>query len=286
MFLIFRIIETLCERGNLALEDRIGWSDNFMFIIDGASGLNGLHLTDFPSDAAWLAEKLSQGLKEHLLHAELPLSQILYQIADTLKAEYNNCLAQHGRSGAVDYPSAGVAILRLNDSKLEYLGLGDCTAVIETTSGTIEVLQEKQLTELDHAVIERMATLCRETGCSMREARKAVNDHLIHNRNLRNRPSGYWIFDPSGLGIPHARHKEWPASHIKSVSLMTDGFAQLAEPFAIANDPADIHAQIQTRGLLTLSNLLFSAQQADADCLSYPRFKTMDDTSAIWALVD
>ena len=51
-----------------------------MFIIDGASGLNGLHLTDFPSDAAWLAEKLSQGLKEHLLHTELPLSQILYQL--------------------------------------------------------------------------------------------------------------------------------------------------------------------------------------------------------------
>lgn len=268
------------------MEDRIGWDDNYLFAIDGASGLTGVRVTSHDSDAAWLAEGLRQGLERLLPCGELSLPEILREVAGQLKEEYDGCWRAQQGDCPPDYPSAGVAILRLRDEKMEYLGLGDCTATVEDIQGAVEVLAETRLSALDRGALEKMAALCRETGCGMLQAREACNDLLIRNRNLRNRPEGYWIFDPSGAGIPHARQKSWPAGEIRAVSVMTDGFAQCVEPFQLAEDLPALHRRMREQGLAALSEELFAAQQADADCTAYPRFKTMDDTAAAWATLE
>lgn len=276
----FQVIESLCLRGSAVMEDRMGWGENYLFVIDGASGLSDVHVTPADSDAAWLAEGLRRSLHRLLPQEDLSLSQILTLSAAGLKADYGK---YWDRPDLPDYPSAGLALFRLRAGKLEYLGLGDCGAAVEFSDGTVTTMEETCLPALDRAALEQMVKLCRETGCAMPEARKALNPVLIQNRNLRNHPEGYWIFDPSGAGVPHARQASWPAEQVRAAALVSDGFAQLIDPFALAGGLPDLYRKMKDRGLADLAGTLFSLQQADPDCQNHPRFKFRDDTTALRA---
>lgn len=234
----FQIIESLCVRGSAVMEDRMGWGENYLFVIDGTSSLTGSHITFAESDSAWLAEILGQKLHQLLPQKALSLPEILKR------------------------------------------------ATVELSDHAVEALEETRLPALDREALGQMARLCQETGCTMAEARERCNDVLIRNRDLRNHPEGYWIFDPSGAGIPYARQKSWPAPQVRSVSLMSDGFTQLVEPFGLAGDLPDLFHKMKEQGLADLAATLFSRQEADPDCLHHPRFKLRDDTTALWATVE
>jgi len=267
------------------MEDRLGWGDNYLFVIDGASMLTPAHITNAASDAAWLAEGL-MGILHERLGTDDSLLDILADAAATLKAEYDGLFKAHMGTDAPDYPSAGVSILRIMGDELQYAGLGDVTAVIELGDGSVISLEETELTALDHSVLDKMRELTGSTGCTMVEARKSVKDLLIHNRSLRNRPGGYWIFDPSGAGVPHARTAAWPVCCVSGAAIMSDGFCQLHDIFGVAESVPDLYRLMKSRGLKDPVRELFSMQESDADLERYPRFKLRDDTTAILATVE
>lgn len=282
---MFQVMESLCIRGSAVPEDRMGLGENYLFVIDGASGLTDLRVTDQGSDAAWLAESLRLALERRLPHSDQALPCLLRDIAAQLKAQYDAAWQARGIASPVDYPTAGLAILRLREGSLEYLGLGDCDVVVQRRDGQFDVRSEDRLSALDRDALAKMAAFSRDTGCTMLEARSALNNLLIHNRQLCNHPEGYWIFDPTGLGLSHARQDRWPVEQIRSVSLLTDGFAQLVQPFGLAADLTQLHRQMEDQGLALLSQKLFTYQERDPYCTHYPRFKLRDDTTAIWALL-
>lgn len=277
----------MCVRGNCVMEDRVGWGNHYLFAIDGASGLTDSKvISNHKSDAAWLAEGMCRGLERLLPCEGMSLQEILQKIAAGLKEEYDSEWKKKMGNSIPDYPSAAVAILRQRKDVVEYLGLGDCAVTVEETQGKIEAITEDRLTSLDHIAIEQMVALRHKTECGMTQVMDYLKTLLIHNRNLRNHQDGYWIFDPSGAGISHARQKSWPANQVKSVAIMTDGFTQLTDTFSLAADMPDLHLKIKEQGLALLSMELFSHQQADPDCYAYPRFKVRDDTSAVWAVLE
>ncbi len=279
---MFEIVESLSVKGNPVMEDRIGWGEKYLFVIDGASGLTPAHVTRSDSDAAWLAERLRQGLTKMLPDETRDVPDILADIASELRTEYQNAWSAHYDTAPV-FPSAGVAIVRQRDPYLECFALGDCTVTVEFMDGDVKTLEETELTRLDRQAIAEMAELSRSTGCTMLEARKALNHVLIRNRNLLNHPDGYWIFDPTGLGIPHIRMRKAPAEQVRCVCAMTDGFSQLVEPFGVAADAAALHGCMRNQGLAVLAAQLFALQDGDPNCDRYPRFKLRDDTTAILA---
>jgi hypothetical protein len=113
-----------------------------------------------------------------------------------------------------------------------------------------------------------------------------VTDLLSAHRNQKNRPGGYWIFDPSGVGVPHARRASWPLETVSSVSALTDGFFQLVSPFGVLPDLASLHQALRTQGLAELSAALFAAQERDPSCDRFPRFKKRDDCTALWGTIE
>jgi hypothetical protein len=284
---MFHVSENLCIGGAAQApnEDRLGWGDNFLFVIDGATGLTGQSIMG-GSDAAWLAERTAQYLTCALPQMNLDLAAILQGAAARQKSVFDARWQKVCPGLPPDYPSAGMAVFRLRGDRLEYAGLGDCTAVVELVNGRTEVLSETALTDLDQVVLEQMADLTRTTGCTMAQAREQVNDLLIAHRNLKNTPDGYWIFDPSGAGIPHARRRSWLWKDVASFSAMTDGFAQLVSPFGLLEDLPALHKALQTQSLKELSGALFSAQNQDWSCSRFPRFKPRDDTAVIWAAAE
>ena len=252
-------------------EDVAGGGKDFLFVIDGATGLTGENVMGRASDACWLAEEMAAALQRGLPDQKRSVGDILEEGLRALAARWPG----DPEAG----PSAGLAVWRRRGDRLEYYGLGDCDASLLRRDGTALTWREEKLTRLDARVLEEMTALCRRTGCTMAEARQACTGQLLRNRQARNTEEGYWCLDLTGKGLRHARQAELPLAECRSVFACTDGFAQLIQ-FGAADSLADLHRAAEAQELPALLDRLYALQEADRDMLQVPRFKFRDDASA------
>ena len=262
--------------GNQVNEDAVGSGDSFIFVIDGASGLNNRNVMGKSSDAQWLSSCIAERLKDKLPDTSRTISEILSEIMDEL--------ARMWRGNPADYPSAGIAIWRQNGEQLEHFGLADCDSSVMLTDGSFLSWTETKVGELDGQALQQMSLYSAEHGCSMEEARIACSEILIRNRQLKNREDGYWCLDPSKAGIPHARTTCLPVSKCQSLFLCSDGFSQLIG-FHEVNSLEALHDAVQKKGISLLAKRLFERQEQDRAMTELPRFKFRDDTSAAFTQI-
>ena len=168
---------------------------------------------------------------------------------------------------------------------MELFQLGDCGASLERTDGSVLVWQDQVLARLDEAALEQMTAHRKQTGCTMEEARRWASPILQKHRALHNRPDGYWVLDPTGAGIAHARTAELPAGECRSICAYSDGFAQLMQ-FVPQWDGAALHRQVMEQGAQALLDRLYDLQEQDREMLRVPRFKLRDDTTAAAAEIE
>lgn len=284
---MFLIKDHVCRAGKDVCEDAIGWGSHYLFALDGASGLTGAHLMDAGTDAAWFACGIRDGLCRALDSGDRrSTAEILHQLTAELRRDYEARAAELGTEVPPDSPSAGIALFReLDDGMVEFFGLGDCVGALRTRDGRTLWSCDAALPALDGGVIAHMAQLHRDHGCTVLEAREQCGDLLLRNRELRNTPEGYWILDPSGDGIPHARVLRWRREEVESLSAFSDGFAQLALPFHLYPDWGQLHCRMTQAPLRSLLEELYAAQEADPDGNRFPRLKFRDDACALWAQV-
>lgn len=285
---MFALKQSICYPGfgRKANEDIIGWGKHYCFAIDGASGLSGKNVIDPISDSAWMVKKVREGLCA-LLDQEDPRStqELLLEVIAQVRREYCQALQNMGVTAPEDSPSACVALFRQRGNTLEFFGVGDCVGIAKLPDGANFHSLDTNLPALDQQVLDKMAQICKETGVTMKEARKLCNDQLIQNRNLRNKPEGYWILDLlTDDGIHNARVASWELTQPVCVGTVSDGFAQLTEVFGQYPDYIALLEAMQENDLQEMADHLCAMQDADADCMNYPRFKLRDDTCALWGI--
>lgn len=282
---MFEIKDSICIAGGMPpCEDAIGFGDNYIFALDGASCLTGVNLVHNESDAHWFASNVRDGLCRLLDSGDSrSTEELLRQVIAPLKEEYINGAEKSGTPIPDDSPSAGIALFRIREGFLEFYGLGDCVGVVATKDGKTQWLNDPSLSKLDGIVISKMAQLHKETGISVTQAKSMCTDLLIKHRGLKNKPEGYHILDPFGEGIDHACKLRIPLNDVESVSVFSDGFAQLSEVFGVFDDFSQLHAALAVTPLSELCDKLFALQGKDPDCNEYPRFKLRDDTCAVFA---
>lgn len=283
---MFDIKDHICAAGAAVCEDAVGWGRDYLFALDGASGLTGARLMEEGSDAAWFAAGVRDGLCRRLDGGDRrSTAEILAEVLAELRQAYEARAAELGIPVPPDSPSAGLALFRELGEQVEFFGLGDCVGAAEKTDGGLFSSCDTALPALDRQVVMRMAAIRRETGISVLNARKQCGGLLLEHRMLRNRPGGYWILDPSGAGLSHARIRRWRRDELRTVSVFSDGFAQLAEPFRLYDGYEALHMAATNIPLQALVEQLFSAQEADPEANRFPRLKFRDDTCALWARV-
>lgn len=285
---MFDIKQSICYPGfgARANEDAVGYGRNYCFVMDGASCLSGKNVVDPISDAAWMVGTVRDRLCE-LLDRDDPRSigELLRQVVARAREEYARALRDKRIEAPEDSPSVGFALFRQRKDKLEFFGLGDCVGVAKLPDGRTFCSLDRDLTNLDHQVLERMVSIRKRTGVSVREAKKACSDLLIHNRNLRNKPGGYWVLDLlSDDGINHAREKTWALTEPVCVGAFSDGFSMLTEVFGQYQDYGALFDAMRENDLEEMFQHLRALQDADPDCNDYPRFKRGDDTCALWGI--
>lgn len=279
---MFRNIKSICLRGNKCNEDFIGYSDTFLFVIDGSTGLDNRNITNMGSDAQWFSHRTGEMLLKYLYELDKPIKTILNNIIDKLRIEYSYFVDDSYCTNSF-FPSAAISIFRFNGNLIEYYQLGDCTSVIEYNNSYFKILYDNTVPLIDKDVIDEMIKISKNKNISICSCRKYVDKMEIENRKKMNTETGYWILDITGKGISHGYENIFKAKDIKSISVMSDGFAGIHDCYHIVDSFEELHCQISKIGLEELCRKLFDKQENDIDCNIYPRLKFRDDTSAVWA---
>ena len=175
------------------------------------------------------------------------------------------------------YPSAAIALVRrLDNSRLEYLVLGDCS--ITVISKTEQYFTNRDIMDLDAVAIAELSSLM-QSGLPLAEARAGISDTLIKNRNLMNTPGGYWIISLDPAAPKHAAQGIIEDAVGSKIMLASDGFSRLWVLFGVAVQGQDAYDKIAEAGLQQTLNLLRQTEQDDSNMVRHPRFKVSDDAS-------
>ena len=287
---MFTLKQHICYPGNPEKpnEDAIGYGKDFCFAMDGASCLSGVNVMDPESDAAWMVRNVADGLCQRLYDGDnRPTEEILTEILMPLREQYFNKLAEQNTDEPDDSPSAGFSMFRQRNGKLEFFGLGDCVGMASLPGGKSFCWLDHDLPNLDNQVLEEMMRLHEETGLPVIQTKSLCMNLLLTNRKMRNHPKGYWILDLANPeGLLQAEKRVWELTAPITVTSFSDGFAQLTEVFALYKGYPKLFEAIQKTDLEVLWAELKQAQNADADCDDFPRFKLRDDTCAIWGIFE
>lgn len=285
---MFAVKQHICYPGNPAKpnEDAVGFGKDYCFALDGASCLSGVNIMERGSDATWLVEHVAAGLCQRLDSGDdRPTEELLTEILIPLKKQYLSVLAKKGIEKPDDSPSAGFALFRKRHGKLEFFGLGDCVGVATLPDGKEFYSLDTNLPNLDNQVLEQMIQLHLQTKLPVLQTRQLCNDLLLANRKKRNHPDGYWVLDlDTPEALINAKKFSWELTAPVPVTVFSDGFAQLADVFGFFEGYFELFSAMQKSDLEQLCLQLRQAQDADADCDDYPRFKLRDDTCALWGI--
>ncbi len=264
-------------------EDAVYTAQRLLIVMDGASGLDGIHRTDAPTDARWLAQTTVALLAEKLAAPERPIAVALEETAHTLRQG----LAAFGYPEEPDlYPSGSLMIARLLGQEIELFTLGDCTALIRWRDGRpVHCCHDAAVTRLDDTVLAHAQKLAENSGGSVAQVLPGLRHMVVENRRMRNREGGYWIFDPSGRGIAHGRRQLLPAGQVHSLALMSDGFYDIVQ-LAGGPDHEALMALLENTPARKLVEGLYEALEADPLLERLPRFKLKDDATVAYARVE
>ena len=235
------------------------------------------------SDARWFVQRIAGALTEAFekdRDADVP--GVLRRAVEQARTLYYEKLEKLHKHEPGDSPSCGIALFWQVGEQLHFYGLGDCVGVLKLPEGKRFYSLDTSLPNLDNGVLEEMIRIHKETGVSMKEARRQCNHILLRNREMRNHPEGYYVLDLSGVGIEKARRETFRVDEDIRACCFSDGFAQLADLFRIYDGYAELLDAMEEESLQAMYDKLYAAQEKDADCNDYPRFKLRDDTCAVY----
>lgn len=262
-------------------EDAIFYNENLLIVMDAATTLTNVHFTPCESDGCWLSRKTVSMLAELLSDDQKPIADALRTVSETLKAE----LDALGCDKELSYPSGSIIIARIVDETVEIFSIGDCSAIIEQSSSSEEILiYDKAVAKLDGTVLAELEKMRKQSGKSIAELLPCVKEMLIENRNKRNKENGYWIFDPTGIAIKHGTTYKFSCTDVKSIALMSDGFYSISG-FKNFSDNSKIIGALKSCSAQMLIDNIFDEFLKDDQLNKYPRFKITDDTSVVFARV-
>ena len=279
----FSNIVTLSDVGADINEDSYSVSGRHLLILDGAAGLYGKHITNESSDARWLAKRGAEIYGRLLSERNAPMSELCLEASKIIRDEFLPMLPSD--AGMELYPSAALASVRLTGEQLEYYTFGDCTILLRFRDGRVERIHDNSVTALDEKVLCEMTRLAAERGEHVSQQRLRVQGMLQRNRSLRNQSEGYWIFDPSMVGATRGLCGRYPAEEIRTVAIMSDGFADVVLLYGLEPDYDVLLDRLETDGASDLCRELRETQKNDPDFDRFPRFKVGDDATIVLARV-
>lgn len=254
-------------------EDSYGWA------IDGATGLNKTNLTGSKGDVYWFVNEWNNYLKDNILDKSKDIKEIVSTGVDFIGNKFDE-VSSLKHPDKVDLPAASIAIIRINNNKVEYFLLGDCTLIIENSKGKSSIIKQTLLDRLDNIAKAEMNKLMLNEGISFIEARQRINPLLIKHRLLKNTPEGYWTLGFDKNAVENSLYGYLDLEECKKALLMTDGFSAIFDNYKYI-EADNLISIVEKQGLHQVYETIRLIENEDADAVKFPRFKKSDDSSAV-----
>lgn len=260
------IVTKASYKSHVYNEDRILIKDNLFIVMDGASSLT--ETDKRPTSASWLVNRLKKELSKRIDD----VVDKLYFLSKSLYLEYGS------PRNTLYLPSCGMSICEVKGEKVRFLTIGDCEVAYLTKDGKINFVKYDELNALDNKAIEEMVNVSKKESIPMLEARKMINNLLIHNRKLMNRENGYQVYTISDN--PNFRFKELEEDIdiIKDIYIYSDGYAQAYSTLGLYSKEELFSKDLD---IVEVKDRILETWCSDAKCERFPRFKKADDISVV-----
>jgi hypothetical protein len=164
---------------------------------------------------------------------------------------------------------------RLRPDGIEYLVLGDSTLLIDRAGREPAVITDQRIEQV--AVAEQAAMNALPTGTPGHFAARVR--YVARQRELRNRPDGYWITSTDPAAAAQAITGRADRDGLRSVTLLSDGATRFVE-FGLG-DWRTLLALLGSGGIGEVFGRIRSAETGDPDGARWPRAKRHDDAAIV-----
>ena len=261
-------------------EDNCFAGEDFLFVIDGATGLYDNNLFQVGSDAQWLTGFLSKFLIKELPNKDKLLVDIVNEGVKKVCEEFDSLITDSTQKN-ISYPSATCTIVRINRGKLEYLIIGDSPLLIKMKSDKVEELSEFKLRKLDDIALAETVNISKQKNISISQSIVYIKDTLRKHRSLLNTPEGYNSICRDDKVASRSLYGEIVFEDVSLVVVLSDGFAQHYSLLNCSENPVDFLNQLMKKPVEELYSEIISVQNSDKDYNLYPRFKNSDDATIV-----
>lgn len=238
-------------------------------VLDGATVRTDTGCTHgVPWYVRHLADALVAAAEDRAVPLDEALAAAIKQVAD----QHPECDLTHPGT-----PSAGVAVVRVDGDRIDWLALGDVVILFgHVTPGAVGMVLDDRI---HHTAAAARAEADRHPIGS--HAKQAAL--LVMKRGelaARNQPGGYWIAAADPDAARHALTGWMPRGRVRRVALLSDGAARALEWGLLGwEDALDVMAR---RGPDKLIALVRQAEDGDPLGERWPRNKTSDDATVIF----
>lgn len=262
--------------GNQVNEDYAAVGSTFAVLLDGASGITGARVLPHHSgsDAQWFSHFVGGRICKYLDADRGVIDSIRLAVDDS-----SDFIGEYGVTENEDlFPSSTLVVVSVTGDLVDIVSLGDSPVFIGLKDGSLVTMSDSRIAELDQAAVDAMLDRSRGLAMAGVQKRAAINDVLLANRQLKNKPDGYWILDPSGVALEHLNVMRLSVGDVDYVCAMSDGLERAFDLFGLA-DSATFFATATHESFDQLISRLRVKENQDSDFDRYPRLKLHDDAS-------
>jgi len=222
----------------------------------------------------WYVRNLGSQLVARLANEAEPLAHALaaaiVQVADLHR---DTCDLLHPGT-----PSATVALLRLNGlrAEWEYLVLADSVVVLDLCDG-VQAISDHRVEEA--AREEKVAIAAYSIGTT--EHQLSMDRLIAAQRQVRNRPGGYWVASADPVAAENALTGAGPVRQLRRAALLSDGASRLVDQYARVSWPQLLDL-LDEQGPAGLIRQVRAVDVADPLGEQWSRYKVSDDATAIY----
>lgn len=268
----FNYSNTIADRN----EDATHSDSQYLFVLDGATGLFGQTVTPCQSDAQWLSHNFKAYLTTHLSLMDKSLADIVSVGIKNVKSDFE---VYKKVEKSEDYPSCSCSIVRINGDFLEYLSMADSPILVQKIDGTVTVIAEERLQVLDKISLCQAVEISKTDNISVKDAIPKIAETLKKHRNLLNSKDGYHAISIDSNAPYGAVLGSLPLAEIHAVAICSDGFSQHFDTLNISKNAEDFFNILLSKPAEEIFLDIVHKQKSDPTFDKYPRFKLSDDAS-------
>lgn len=249
-------------------EDWVHADEHLVAVLDGATARTE---TGCIHGVAWYSHRLGTAIVDLARTPEMPLAKVLAEaITQVARTHASTCDLTHPGT-----PSAGVGLVRIGKTGIEYLVLGDVSVVIDRDA-MLTVVTDNRVSMT--AAAERAEADRHPIGSAEKAAALLAMKHA--ELAARNTPGGYWIAEADPEVAKHALTGAHPVDEATRIAVLSDGAAR-AVTLGLLDWPGALDL-LNTEGPAGLIALVRRAEAEDPYATRWRRNKESDDATAVY----